>query len=322
MFSTLQHTFQQRFRAWLEKRLPPQRSIVLNQSKIFIFPSRAGLCFISVMIVLLLVAINYQNNMVFALVFLLISAFIVTILHTFANLSGLSITAVRSWPAVAGDMAAFELKLQRENARPYFDVSVCWPDSEVISVSLTDQVAVHITLHLTAHRRGILHPPRLLLETYYPLGLLRCWTWLDLDIDALVYPRPIQGQLSLAATASGEDIETVVVSGPGNDDFYAFKDYQPGDPLKHIAWKAFAKGQSLKTKQYAAYQNQQCWLDWNGVSGDTETRLSILCHWVLLMEQRHLEYGLRLPGAELPPGTGEKHRDGALKLLALFDQVP
>ena len=40
---------------------------------------------------MLITAINYQNNMSFALTFLLATLFVVGVLHTYANLSGLTI---------------------------------------------------------------------------------------------------------------------------------------------------------------------------------------------------------------------------------------
>jgi uncharacterized protein (DUF58 family) len=50
-----------------------------------------------------------------------------------------------------------------------------------------------------------------------------------------------------------------------------------------------------------------------------EHRLSMLTHQVLAAEEANLAYGLRLPGNELGPGLGERHRDECLKALALFD---
>ena len=51
----------------------------------------------------------------------------------------------------------------------------------------------------------------------------------------------------------------------------------------------------------------------------TEQRLSHLCYWALEFDSRNEEYGLRLPGVVIEPGTGEKHRDLLLKELALYD---
>ena len=105
----------------------------------------------------------------------------------------------------------------------------------------------------------------------------------------------------------------------GSDDFYGFRDYQPGDPLKHVFWKGYAKGQELQLKQYAGYREKQIWLDWEAFDGPLEKRLSHLCYWALKLEHRKQEYGLRLPGQEIPPAMGGAHQIRVLKALALFN---
>lgn len=317
MLQALDEKFRHRFQQFMNKRLPAARSITLNQQRIFIFPSKAGLVFLVTLGLILLVAINYQTNMVFAMTFLMLSAFIVTMLHTFANFSGLSITAVKGYPTFAGNSARFDIKVSRENDKRYYDIALRWPESEVSTVSLGDTGDSTISLHLPAKKRGVLSPPRLLVETYYPMGLLRCWTWLALDIDAIVYPNPAAGEWESSYSGDTEEGEAAIIEG--SDDFYAFKNYQPGDPLKHIAWKPFAKGQPLQTKQFAAYREQRYWLDWNAFAGDKEARLSAMCYWALQLEKNHEEYGLRLPGLEIMPDSGELHRNKVLRALALFE---
>jgi uncharacterized protein (DUF58 family) len=54
------------------------------------------------------------------------------------------------------------------------------------------------------------------------------------------------------------------------------------------------------------------------LDGDLETRLSLLCHWVLQFSERQQPFGLRLPGCEIAIDSGEAHRDGCLQALALF----
>ena len=54
------------------------------------------------------------------------------------------------------------------------------------------------------------------------------------------------------------------------------------------------------------------------LDGDTETRLSWLCQAVLDCSARQLRFGLRVPGVELAPASGESQRDAALQALALF----
>jgi uncharacterized protein (DUF58 family) len=106
---------------------------------------------------------------------------------------------------------------------------------------------------------------------------------------------------------------------PGSDDFYGFRDYRQGDSLRHLHWKGLAKGQALQSKQYTAYADRSVWLDWDMFDGfPVEQRLSHLCHWALDFEGKNDEYGLRIPGVVIEPGSGEKHLGEVLQALALY----
>src|SRR5690606_10912210 len=183
--------FYQRWQRWLARRIPASRTITLDQRRVFIFPSRAGLWFLAVLGLMLIAAINYQNNMAFALVFFLFALFVVAILHTFANLSGLQLEAQRVQPVFAGDTAEFDILLKRTPKRQHHSIQLGWAGQPLTTVSLVDtEQQVAKIFHVT-QRRGWLQPGRLLIQTVYPLGLLRAWSWVDLDLWALVYPRPI-----------------------------------------------------------------------------------------------------------------------------------
>ena len=108
---------QRRFQRWVNRRIPAAREVTLDQRRIFIFPSRTGLFFLFCLAVMLLAAINYQNNMSFALVFLLANVFLVSVLHTYANLSGLTIRGVSAQPVFPGQASEFRLRLSRKPKR-------------------------------------------------------------------------------------------------------------------------------------------------------------------------------------------------------------
>ena len=291
--------------------------MTLDQKRIFIFPSRIGLFFSVCLLVMLMTAINYQNNMSFALTFLLATLFIVGILHTYANLSGLTVRALRATPAFPGKQSEFSIKLERGGQREHFALYVKYPHSDGSVVNLVEQDTVQVNLHLPVGKRGWFSPGRLLLESTYPLGLLRCWTWIDLDLYALVYPQPLAAAQLPGLATDRPDGAAVPIAG--SDDFYGFRDYREGDSLRQIHWKGLARGQGVQTKQYGAYADRCVWLDWEMFAGmGTERRLSHLCYWALQFESRDEEYGLRLPGLVLEPGIGERHRDRVLQALALY----
>lgn len=307
-----------RFTEWVNRRIPPARSVTLDQKRIFIFPSRVGLFFGLCLLVMLMTAINYQNNMGYALTFLLATLFVVATLHTYANLSGLTIRALRANPVFPGQQTEFALQVERGRRREHFALYFKWPDSNASVVNLVDQDRVQVNLHMAVGNRGWFSPGRLLLESSYPLGLLRCWTWIDLDLYALVYPRPVACP-ELPGLASDQP-DGAAQQVFGSDDFYGFRDYRYGDSLRHIHWKGLARGgQAVQTKQYGAYASRSVWLDWEMFQGSgIEQRLCHLCYWALEFEGRDEEYGLRIPGVVIEPGLGERHRDRVLQALALY----
>ncbi len=316
MRATLSARLRRRFARWLGRRIPPARSVTLNQRRIFIMPSRVGLFFFFTLAVMLIAAINYQNNMSYALTFLLTTLFVVAVLHTYANLSGLTLHAVRASPAYPGQVTEFHLRLD-SGARERYALHLGWAGQPEQEMGLAAGTSQDLRLYAQVAKRGWFHPGRLRVESTFPLGLLRCWTWVDLDLAALVYPQPLTCKEMPASIGERPEGQTVAVAG--TDDFFGFREYRPGDSLRHLHWRGYAKGQPLQSKQYAAYSDRSVWLDWDAFAGvPVETRLSYLCFLALEFERKSEDYGLRLPGRELAPDHGDRHREQVLSALALY----
>lgn len=306
-----------RFAAWLDRRIPPGARIKLNQANIFIFPTRAGFVFGILLFVLIIGAINYQNALVYGVAFSLGSMFIVTILYTFRNLSGLSLELAEANVGFVGEDLQFNVRVERPKGRGRDGIQIGWPDGFKQWVEIYDTEATVVRLYVKAGRRGWLNPGRMLVETYYPLGLLRAWTWVDIKARALVYPKPIfqeiPNNLSSRHRDDGELIDPV-----GSDDFVDIREYAAGDPVKNIIWRSFARSDEVVVKRYASYVEPRLWFDFSDLAGDTEEKLSRLTGLALQAMRNEREYGLRLPGVEIPPGVGRIHLDRILRELALF----
>jgi uncharacterized protein (DUF58 family) len=313
-----------RFGRWLDRRIPPAPAITLSQRNIFIFPSATGFAFGGLLALLVLAAINYQASLVYAVAFLLGSLFLVTILYTFRNLSGLRLEFVSGRPGFAGEEIEFALRVARPaprgigGSRAREGIQLGFPAGIPRWVDLHAQEADLMRLYVPAERRGYLHPGRLLVETYYPLGLLRAWTWVDLDARALVYPRPWFGAAPDAERGRRDEGE--LIDPQGSEDFVDIKAYRPGDPVRHIMWRSFARGDELVVKRYASFVEPHLWLDLERVPGDTEERLSRLTGLALQASRMGREFGLRLGATEVKPGLGQAHLERVLRELALYDQ--
>ena len=159
--------------------------------------------------------------------------------------------------------------------------------------------------------------PRVQLSTHYPLGLFRAWAWIEMDLTELVYPRP--AKTVGAELTSDPACSTHGMSAGGDDDFSGLRDYRPGDPPRHIAWKELARTDETLVKEYLDGARDLVWIDWNDCpESDTEQRISWLTRQVLDAQTANRRYGLRIPGAKIPPDQGSDHRHACLKQLALY----
>jgi uncharacterized protein (DUF58 family) len=87
-----------------------------------------------------------------------------------------------------------------------------------------------------------------------------------------------------------------------------------------VVWKKAARSdsQGLVVRDTQHAQRHELWLDLAqaGAAG-IEQKLSRLCAWVLQADQLGLNYGVRLPAVDIPPGSGEAHKRQCLEALAL-----
>ncbi len=295
--------------------------MTLSRRRVYVLPTRAGVTFALVLVAMLLGAVNYANSLAFALTFLLGSLAVVSMIHTVRNLYGLVFTAGHARGVFAGETANFPIAIENPGRITRLGVSLELPNQGALLADVAGGSTHWVELRLPAERRGRLRLPRCTASTRFPLGLFHAWGYLRLDMDCAVYPRPAgqRGLGPLVSAQAGQGAE----HGPGVDDFASLRNYHPGDSLRHIHWKAAARGQGLLTKQFGGEVSRELWIDWETTPGrGTEERLSQLCLWVLEADEQGLAYGLGLPGLRIDPGRGDGHRRRCLEALARFGEQP
>ncbi len=306
-----------RYEQWLKRRIPAAPSIRLNQRRIFIFPTRAGGLYFGLLGLLLVTAINYQNNAIYLLTFLLVGQFVVAILATYSNLAGLDVRKANHTAGFAGDRVTFRLALKRKPEKKYFSIRAGWPEQSMSTTTLDLQIETIVELYHEAPRRGLLRPRRLLLETVYPFGLLRAWTWLDLNMESWVYPRPRMVQpLPVIEQDKGVGDRP---SFQQQDEFSNIRPWRKDDSPRQILWKAYAKQQPMMTMEFTESLLKQVWLDDSVTSGSSlEDRLSALCYGALQLSRQDVLYGIRVGNLEIAPAEGDEHLHRVLALLARY----
>jgi len=314
----LQYSQAYNFYQWFFKRRGPEPGVVfLSQNRVYILPTRHGLVFGAVLILMLIGSINYNLSLGYVLTFLLAGLGVVSILHTFRNLAHLYVSGGRASPVFAGDTARFQIVFENRGGFDRHSIDLVCASAKA-SCDVPARRHGSAELAIKTGKRGWLQLERVTVVTRFPLGLMRAWSYVQPDMRALVYPRPDTAPLPLPDSDS--ETGDAASTGAGTDDFTGLRPYQASDSPRHVAWKASARSEVLLTKLFSGRASSELWFDWFSLPEGmrVEARLSRLARWVLLAEERGLHYGLKLPGATVPLGEGFPHRERCLKELALY----
>ena len=310
---------------WRQRRFPvDEGELLLTRRRVYILPTKAGVGYAILLLVLLIGSINYNLGLGYALTFLLATCAVVDLYLTYRNLVRLRLQPARVQPVFAGEDAQFELVLANHTGEDRYAIGVDLTAAPGRG-RVTDVMAgSNATLQLPAPtvERGWKAAPRVRVHTRFPLGLFRAWSYWQPDQRALVYPvpEPVAPPLPTVGLPTSDGIGRA-----GNDDFAGIRSYQPGDALRHLAWRQIARldpalGGQLVTKQFEGGALDELVLDFDALPTfmDLELRLSRMTRWVLDAEQRALPYGFRMGGHDFAPAIGAAHQAACLRLLALY----
>jgi len=316
----LNNAFSNKIRAWAFRRHGFDTSpVTLTRHRIYILPTRPGLIFAAIVFTMLLGSMNYNNNMGFALTFVLTAIGIISIYHCHRNIADLQLRLTGSTPDFVGGTVHFTIIIENHSKLPRSQFMLTWDDKRLTCDGLLPGERVGLNITVPVAERGWVTLPRLRLSTRYPLGLLYAWSWINLQANEVVYPHPATATPPMQAT--GDGTTTDGRNKAGEDDFSGLRDYHVGDPPKHIAWKALARTGDMLVTQYESGSDEQIWIDWNDYPvADTEMRLSLMTRRLLDANQTGQVWGIRLPDQEISPGTGNGHRHACLTALALFNK--
>ena len=304
---------QRAFRGFPSDREP----VVLRHSRIYILPTKRGWAMIATIAIMLVSSLNYALTLGIAVSFLLAGLMAAALLHTFRNLAGIEVTPLSAGEAFAGGRLPFMLSLHGGAiARTAIDLAASGARS---AGDVPAGAALTLKLDVLAAERGSRSLGRVTLSTVFPMALWRGWAYVHFPLSGIAYPAPEAHPPPLPTGEHGVDPHAV---GRGDDaDLAGLREYQRGDPLQRVAWKAVARGAGWFSKSFEGTGGAgPLTLDWSALPShlDVETRLSRLSAWVLAAERTTRPFALLLPAQTLPTASGREHRRNALTALALM----
>ena len=305
---------EKRLPALTRLRRPEPLPIRLDRRRIYVVPTGAGLAFALMLFVMLLGALNYQNNPALLLTCVFGAACGASLFAGFRAMNGLCLTGAGAEECHAGTPLAVHLRFApTRRARPSLRLR---HEGNETTFAVQAGAAGDVTLTLATSRRGWFRPGRIRVSTEYPLGLFHIWSWLNPDAEFLVYPAAETPAPALPAGDGREDEPTRAGAG---DDHAGLRDYRVTDPPRLIAWKASARHDTLLVRDAESRSDDALVLDYYTLRGiDRETRISRLTAWVLAAESASQAYLLRIPGSTIGPGIGTVQRHACLRALALL----
>lgn len=288
---------------------------VLTHDRVYILPSRRGWAYVVSLMIMLIASINYSLSLGYALCFMMTGLFCSTLLATYKNLTGLTISSIDTKNGVVGKPISFDFSFRSESTkRMAIDVG---DRTTAIRCDIAGDDEVVHQYRRVADQRGWQQLGRITISSGYPLGLWIAWSYLHTDHKCLAFPAP---EIPAPPTPVTDSTGGLGDRKPNSGEFDGIREYQPGDPVNAIAWKASARGAGTYVREasseVSAVDQHFLWQQ-TSMLGDIEQRISRLTAWIEQAEHDNTRFSLTLPNAATKTGSGIQHAITAKTLLAL-----
>lgn len=263
-----------------------------------------------------------QNGSAYVLAFGVGSLALVSWLHARQHLKGLRVQAGTARTLREGQAGSLPLTLSVVDGNLPTGLEVTSPEATqpVFVERLSLERPTHVTLPIRPAAAGAHGSLPVLVRSSYPLGFFTTELRLELTQQHLVHPKP-SGSLPLPEPAPASETLSSSASGRSSgrlagDDFDGVRPWQQGDPLRHVDWKAVARGRPLMVKQFTGGSSPAVALNWDALDLPPAERAGQMAQWIDDAEKRDLRYSLTLPERTLAANAGAEHRRQCLDALA------
>jgi uncharacterized protein (DUF58 family) len=291
--------------------------LTLARRRLYILPTRTGLGFGLLLLLMLVAGLNYANSLALFLTFLLTGFTLVTMHHCHRNMLGAQLVGAIAPPTFAQRDGTLSLTFENPATSARYQIAAGVADAQPISADVPPKGFGRVDIPVPAAKRGIVRVDRLHLVTTHPFGLFRTWTWVHAPIEMLVYPRP-HGTLPMPSNFGNESGQRSLAHA-GADEWLGLRPFRDGDSPRQVDWKAYARDAPLLVKEYSAAGAELRIFDLSSLGQlGVEAQLEQLARWIVDAESRGERYGLKLPNRFIKPDHGPEHRHQCLSALALM----
>lgn len=305
-----------------------------------------GIFYLVVTVLIGIGSINSQNNLLFIVFGIALGTMLVSGAVSGAMMMGLQIERKPVQPVPAGSHARIVYIVRNTRRRvPAMALSIiearrperkrrrrdrAKPTAHAFVDVVPAASATEVTAVLSCQRRGILSIDPITISTTFPFGIVLKSVTVTQPAEVLVLPRVDQlppTVLHRGRARGRAEVERADRRGLGLE-FYAIRDYQPGDPMRRIAWKQSAHSGHLRTREFATPVATalliELVLDREPVASadsEGERTISFAASLAALASRLDMAAGLTIPqlGLTIPPTSHQGRTASMLEALARID---
>ncbi|MBH0027407.1 DUF58 domain-containing protein [Pseudoalteromonas sp. SWN29] len=296
-----------------------KNSITLEHRTIYVLPSSLGWYFVIVAILNFVMGINYQNNLILIMSYLMFVVIIIAVLMGYSNAKGLTVKFKDAFNSYSPQKPNIRFELQSPSVTQSINLTYQGTEQTQQHTDEVDSKTQLLTLNLPYSSRGKYAVQRIKIASNYPFGLITVWSYIQLQTDIFVYPSLEQVLSDTHTSMLDEQADKGISKESGSEEFESLIPHLPEMGLQRISWKHYAKTQQLLVKEFADFKTANALFDFTLMNGDTEQRLSQLCFLVCEATEQNTPFMLKLPSKTINTNTGLQHKQQCLALLCSFN---
>lgn len=242
--------------------------------------TREGLVYFAIILLISVASLNTGNNLLFLILTILLAGILMSGVCSKTVLTGLELemrlpehifalqpvpahirlrNTKRYFPSYSITISS-KNRNQKRTSRPRKQMAAADPPhvlgQPVYAPYIPRRGLVVQQVTLNFPRRGRYGQNAFLISSKFPFGILRRIRALSTRCEILVLPS-IQPVPEITRRLAGLASEIEGMRKGRGDDLYALRDYQEGDSARHVNWKATAKSQRLKVREFAEQEENR-----------------------------------------------------------------
>lgn len=287
--------------------------ISLKSKQTYTFFSKFGLIQGGLLLVLLLFAINYNNNMTMVGISFLMSFYMLSLIRNYKSLKDVSIVEATHSFTVEDEDGFLVVRLNQKKIRHSYPLLHLRCDLYVLDVVFDEHGECIVKIPFHKENVGLYQFPVLTIYSYWPIGISKTWVYSRpncvIAVLPLEYKREFMGQTSVSSLYTLPQSSSV-------GDIEGTREVAPGEQGVKIAWKQSFRHNKMMTYTYEKSGRSTTVIEWpTEPSLSVEQKLRVVSGSIGNALRSELLFQIRHPKYISPVGANERDAHDALKIL-------